>query len=911
MADIITLNIDSSTAWDLAVPSAAGILQQTSGTISELPAAASGFAAGTDETVEFTAIPSLELANFREGSDQLRPVTGNVSLPLNGNKLRWWLDTYTPEDITSRHLHYNIPDKQGWTYITDFTLHPYTPYLKEKNLPLEYYLHGRIRYDGKLELAFFSEVYMNMPSEVSIDLANISLNGGGELTTIHTLQYTCGNQTMTPLRIAGREEAESYMLEDGKLIMARCPIFLGTLMHSGQAIYETKTAAASASDSVSFWPVVNFLGHMWSYWGVIADNVLYIVGLPVYNGTEQGHVHSCIASAGGMITSSCYFPANVPPTMPCDFPYNWGIAADSATHFGPIEEEFSKFNSAPPASTKAIRDAYKKACNTQPYMCAFSLGWQFANHSMAITAAELLEDNIATSAASVQYSLTTESNTELSTKDSLSEGINMTGFLVGAEGGVYSTAESAKLVQCVDGYDNPYGDTTTEYQEYGWLTGVRYNDAGLKTDPSKPVLNQLDVRNNVTTGFVSIPAVFPNSYDEWTGGFFARPTAANVKQGWIVHAFNVLQQGNTYTIWTSSWDGSLRVLSDTTEDPYIDPPIPVPPFIIPGPGPGPGPTPVPPIPPPPPIPPGDDDDDDTEWTWTADIVHYIYHDGSNVDVTTISSPVTPLGRIYTFRIEVADYDVKTTMEAFMQVTATVTPGNAGSYIDGRASYNEGNLTLYYGVAVNTSATTATNLVFTVNDSNGALATAAAINVPVTCTIDATIYFNLCYITSSKEDFNKLSSSNVVRLVYLSENSIVIANAAKKTKTRQINKHYKINRATGNLQDLALGESLKGSLSSSVFAGTTDNTVGLSAPTVVLTTRPISTAQNSVAVTGPITINNVYVSSSSVNPQSASVTINNGTSGYYYDKDNTANGTVDQARGTTTIGGNATLTITCS
>lgn len=603
MADIITLNIDSSPSWDLAVPSSAGILQQTSGAIAELPAVASGFAAVTDGTVEFTPVLSLELANFREGSNQTRPGAGTTSLPsyaklpIDCNKLRAWLSTYTPEDITSPHLYYNMPDRQGWTYITDFTLHPYTPYVREKNLPLNYYLHGRIRYDGRLELAFFSKVYSTIPSETSIDLANITLNGGAEMTSVHTLQYACGDQSVATLRIAGKEEAEKYMLSDGKLIMARCPIFLGTLMHSGQAVYETVSATRPDVGGGPFWPVINFLGHMWSYWGVIADNVLYIVGLPVYNGTESGHAHSYVSFMGaGELT--CYFPAVVPPTMPCDFPYNWGIAIEHNTNFGPIEDEFSKYNSAPPASTQVVRDAYKKACNIQPYIYDFYFR-RFANHSMAITAAELLQNNVATPGVSVQYSLTTESNTELNTKDSLSEGINMAGFLVGAEGGIYSTPESAKLVQCVDGYNNPYGDNYSEHQEYGWRTGVIYNDVGLKPDPSQPVLNQLDVKNNVTTGFVGIPAIFPKNYSTDHGGFSQEPIADDIEQGWIVHAFNVLQQGNTYTIWTSSWDGALRVLSDNTGNPYTPPFMPMPSDILIGPSPGISPAASPPVPPPP------------------------------------------------------------------------------------------------------------------------------------------------------------------------------------------------------------------------------------------------------------------------------------------------------------------------
>lgn len=854
MADVITLNIDSSTAWDLAVPSDAGILQQTSGTISELPAVASGFAAETGETVEFTAIPSLELANFREGSDQLRPVTGSVDLPLDGNKLRAWLDTYTPEDIASQHLYYDIPDKQGWTYITDFTLHPYTPYVKGKNLPLEYYLHGRIRYDGKLELAFFSEVYMNMPSEVSIDLANITLNGGEQLTTIHTLQYTCGNQTMTPLRIAGREEAENYMLSDGKLIMARCPIFLGTLMHSGQAIYETKTATASEADSESFWPVVNFLGHMWSYWGVIADNVLYIVGLPVYNGTEQGHVHSYMASSG-VITSSCYFPANVPPTMPCEFPYNWGLAADNATHFGPIEEEFRKFNSAPPASTQSVRDAYKKACNTQPYICSFFLEWQFANHSMAITAAELLEDDIATSEASVQYSLTTESSTELSTKDSLSEGINMTGFLVGAEGGVYSTAESAKLVQCVDGYNNPYGDGTSEYQEYGWLTGVRYNDVGLKTDPLEPVLNRLNVKNNVTTGFVSIPAVFPNTYDGAVGGFFTRPTAADVQQGWIIHAFNVLQQGNTYTIWTSSWDGSLRVLSDTTEDPPIDPPIPIPPDPFPGPGPGPGPTPVPPIPPPPPVPPGPGPDPGDEWTESTLPPAYKYVSGSNVKVVQVAQKQDFLnGRQWTYQLYIDDYKTTIVDDVDLTLKATAFPRDAGTY---ESLPNSTIYTWKWGIQENNGVQVVVDGDKIESGGNPPAVSASGTGV-YELSVDADLAFNMAILTS-RDLIDGGNTTNIYKQG--SDTYITLTDYSSKTRYKQRIVTYSINRADGNLKPIIMGAvtpKVSVSITPTTINGTISGSSGLAAPNVELSVSCSYTSSGgSTTATGPCSVNSIY------------------------------------------------------
>ena len=928
------ITLDSSTAWTLAYNNVLAngtstLLQQESGTLSAEVGIAGAFP--KLESGECSMIASLywpynrpyeseetslwpedyTVVNEEQGS-----TPGTVDLhewayvetPLNANKLVSWLQTNTPESPYSTHLYLKETDKQAWTYVTDFTLHPKTPNVEINRLPFNYYLHARVRADNKLEFAFFDAIIENIPSAVDFDLANIHLEGGDPKgTKVQSLQYLCGDQAIAPLRVAGKDEAEAFLLDnDRKLLRARCPKFLGTLMHSGaQTIkvgyHETPNQEQSTE-------VISYYGHIWSYWGTIENNILYIVGIPIYQGDETGFVPQISNYGDGYFNYK--HVDDLPPTYPMASPYIYdGINGNVSYEFDTWFSEWNTDNTIADTN-KEFREAFAQAYSRN----TFIKGWFGTDYphsgiifydSSRCTVKQMLKDRTSESAVSETYTLAAPSVRleETVLQDSVSEGFNSKCTLVSDRGGFYSLNGGIQTIEYIDSTEN----SATTY--YGNEPGVIYKDnAPLRQigESEDDVSN--GTVNKVCSGFVSIPTQFPS---------IVYPDNENQPKGWTVHAFNVMQKGNVYTIWTSSFTSAYTIEGEVTLDQtkeyttdYNDIPGTLPPDPGPGPGPikpepepepdpepGPGPSPGPHPNPPNPGP--------SQWTWGADVTQYIYHSGSDVFVRTLSSPVTSAGRIYTFEIEVADYTVQKNQTADIEVSATVSPGNAGSYIDGRDNMVEDTLTLYYGIS-------ASELDFSVSDSNAALATEATGTASVTCTIDADISFNLCQVTSSSADFASLQSSNVISLSHWMDNKVVVADYASMTKRNQINKHYRINRRTGILSNIVINKELKASLSTTTISGTSDNSVGLKAPTVSLTAAvKQSETGGAVTVTGPITVNSIYTRNFSVSPSTLQVSITNATQGYDYDADKTANGSINQARGTTSIEGNSTVTISSS
>ena len=183
-------------------------------------------------------------------------------------------------------------DIQGWTYVADYSVHPMTP----RSIGNKYYIHAKISRAGKIRFGIFTSVTKG-ESKTKTPLAYVWADGS-------SAQHRHGDHyEPSPLRLAGKEEAEKKMLKGGKLIKSACPRFLGCLMNTGKAkiaLHCTETirtldengnllSTENLDNGYSF-ALKNYFGHLWAYFGSIIDNVLYIVGLPLYDGDEGGTV---------------------------------------------------------------------------------------------------------------------------------------------------------------------------------------------------------------------------------------------------------------------------------------------------------------------------------------------------------------------------------------------------------------------------------------------------------------------------------------------------------------------------------------------------------------------------------------------------------------------------------------------
>lgn len=172
-----------------------------------------------------------------------------------------------PEDVNDK------PDIQGWTYISDYTIHPNTP---THDGPHTYYIHARIRHDNRLQFGAFTEKHTGK-NQQQIPLYRISENEESLLQS----QLLHGD-IVPPLRIAGKAEAEQMLLYNGKLVLAAAPKLIGCLMNVGNA------RVSLTYNKTTTYFLKTYYGHIWIYWGAIIDRVLYIVGIPLYQGTEKG-----------------------------------------------------------------------------------------------------------------------------------------------------------------------------------------------------------------------------------------------------------------------------------------------------------------------------------------------------------------------------------------------------------------------------------------------------------------------------------------------------------------------------------------------------------------------------------------------------------------------------------------------
>ena len=815
------ITIDSSTAWTLAynnenAEGAATLLQQESGTLSSGIGIAGAFPEVEDkacslvaslywpynkgyEKVETSLWPEdyvivdednridPDLSELHEGS--------YVETPLNANKLVNWLQQNTPESPYSTHLYLEEMDKQAWTYVTDFTLHPKTPNVEINGLPFHYYLHARIRADNKLEFAFFDSIVENLPSAVDFDLANIKIDGSDPVSTrVQTLQYTCGDQSIAALRVAGKEEAETFLTDgNGKLLKARCPKFLGTLMHSGAQIVEigyNETPNREVRNEV-----VSYYGHIWSYWGTIENNILYIVGIPLYQGDETGFVPQIENYGSGIFNYK--HTTDFPPTYPMASPYIYdGIYGNTIYTF---DEWFSAWNNDSTMADKnsEFREAFEKIYSKN----TFIKGWWGADYahsgvvfydSSRCTVKEILEDSSSNSSVSVMYTLASPSirSEETVLQDSVTEGFNGRCMLISDRGGFYNVNNSLQPIEYIDSEV----DSNTSY--YGYKPGVVYKDNA----PFQQVGESVDdvsngIINKVCSGFVSIPTQFPTA---------VYPDNSTHPKGWTVHAFNVMQKGNVYTIWTSSFTSAYTIQGNVTLDPVkrystdyeTYDPGPIPPDPGPGPGPiepepepepdpepGPGPSPGPHPTPPNPGP--------TQWTQVRE-TRYYYSAGTGVQVQKTSGG-DPSSYVENYIVEIDDWSGSGTIAITITLRASVV-SPVGQY-----PYNP-NGYLYdmcYGLSKNSSGL---NVVVSA-DSNqgGAGETSHEGNASYSLNAYVTAAFNVGYLSSTTSPPSD-SFLNFVK----SGNDIVLTRRDYSTHTETVYtiKHYKINRNTGKVAEYA-------------------------------------------------------------------------------------------------------------
>lgn len=173
---------------------------------------------------------------------------------------------------------------QGWTYVADYSVHRYTP-----NTPLtgQFYIHARIDRDNRLQFGVFRA------AAVSQSVRKFPL---AQIKNKTARQCRHGDET-PPLRIATKEEAEAFMLLDGKLREEVCPRCAGVWMNWGLAkIRLSGVERRTVNGTTSEYPygphysTIRIYGHIWSYWYTIVDNVLYFVGIPLYNSDASGSI---------------------------------------------------------------------------------------------------------------------------------------------------------------------------------------------------------------------------------------------------------------------------------------------------------------------------------------------------------------------------------------------------------------------------------------------------------------------------------------------------------------------------------------------------------------------------------------------------------------------------------------------
>lgn len=175
---------------------------------------------------------------------------------------------------------------QGWIYVADYTIHSKSPGCEV----FKYYIHARLNKNYELEFAAFDYIEES-------EVLNQELNLGEVTGAEQELVWQKLNCDFKPvLRIASKEEAEKKLLNNGKLKLSASPQYAGYLVNKSNALYTHGKVTKG----------VRCYGHIWSYWYSIINNVLYFIGLPLWQGESTGHV---VAGSGSYVRS-----VNIPPT---------------------------------------------------------------------------------------------------------------------------------------------------------------------------------------------------------------------------------------------------------------------------------------------------------------------------------------------------------------------------------------------------------------------------------------------------------------------------------------------------------------------------------------------------------------------------------------------------------------------
>ena len=159
---------------------------------------------------------------------------------------------------------------QGWVYVADYTIHDKSPGCAV----FQYYIHARINANNEVEFAAFENVHETKQGNEKITLAEVT---GAE----QSLVWQKKNCDFKPiLRIATKKEAEEKLLVGGKLKISACPQYAGYWVNQSNARYKHGSVTKG----------LRCYGHVWSYWYAIINNVLYFVGLPLWQGNSTGHL---------------------------------------------------------------------------------------------------------------------------------------------------------------------------------------------------------------------------------------------------------------------------------------------------------------------------------------------------------------------------------------------------------------------------------------------------------------------------------------------------------------------------------------------------------------------------------------------------------------------------------------------
>ena len=260
--------------------------------------------------VEFSAVPQVFPGMVKPGEPADQPTAyrlqhGDIhTIPgifgtfndedgnMDHEKRREWMKRCEPE--TPMFVD-DEPDIQGWTYITDYSIHSRTP---THSGPYSYYIHARIRHDNRIQFGVFAEQY-NGEHRLQLPLFSV-LKEEERLLQSQLLH----GDFVPPLRIAGKKEAEEMLLADGKLKQAAAPKLIGCLMNVGNA----RVSVTYGKTTTYF--LKTYYGHIWIYWAAIIDRVFYMVGIPVYTGNDRG----TLVYAPGTDGKGTRISVNLPPT---------------------------------------------------------------------------------------------------------------------------------------------------------------------------------------------------------------------------------------------------------------------------------------------------------------------------------------------------------------------------------------------------------------------------------------------------------------------------------------------------------------------------------------------------------------------------------------------------------------------